>query len=95
MSQEKTKNRLQFNRITWKDKETSYIVAYCPELDLYSHGQTKDDALGALHEAINLWLDYYLKNGILAKELAKRKIFFEDNKVTFTIEDDQGVECAT
>lgn len=45
----------QFNGIVWK--EDKYFVAQCLNIDVSSFGDTKEEALANLQEAIELYLE--------------------------------------
>jgi predicted RNase H-like HicB family nuclease len=40
------------------EREGDLVVALCPELDVASQGQTLDEALSNLREAISLFLEF-------------------------------------
>ena len=48
---------MQFTAIIKKDDETSLYVAWCPELDIASQGESVEDALNNLKEALGLYLE--------------------------------------
>lgn len=41
-----------------RDPIADVWVGYCPALDLYSQGETIDEAFAATKEAVNLWIKY-------------------------------------
>ena len=47
------------------------IVAYCPELDVYSQGYTKEEAKQNLREAVQLFLDEANRMGTLEQILSE------------------------
>jgi predicted RNase H-like HicB family nuclease len=46
--------RRAFLAQAWRDVEADVWVSYCPELDLYSQGETEGEALEAVIEAAHL-----------------------------------------
>jgi len=48
---------MQFTATVKKDPETSLYVAWCPELDIASQGESVEDALNNLKEALELYLE--------------------------------------
>ena len=44
-----------FEHVVWK--EGKYFVAHCLNIDISSFGDTRDEALTNLDEAINLYLE--------------------------------------
>jgi predicted RNase H-like HicB family nuclease len=47
-------------------------VSWCPELDLFSQGETLDRAFDALKETVRSWITHCYKQGILDDSLIKR-----------------------
>ena len=54
---------IQFDGIIWKEGKA--YVAYCPELDVSSCGDTVDEAQRMLKEAVTLFLEEADKMAIL------------------------------
>lgn len=50
-------------------KKKDYVVAYCPEMDIYSQGDNEDEARRNLDEAVHILLDETSKTGTLAEVL--------------------------
>lgn len=48
---------MQFTATVKKDDETGLYVAWCPELDIASQGESVEDALNNLKEALELYLE--------------------------------------
>jgi len=48
---------MQFTATVKKDNETGLYVAWCPELDIASQGESVEDALNNLKEALELYLE--------------------------------------
>ena len=44
-------------------------VGYCPSLDMASQGDTEEEALNAVKEAVELWFESCLERGVLAQAL--------------------------
>lgn len=47
------------------DEALGIFVSHCPELDLYSQGETLQEALDALQETVAGWLCLCLRRGII------------------------------
>ena len=59
-------------RITASLKDKGHcIVAYCPELDVYSQGYTKEEARQNLKEAVRLFLEEAGRMGTLEQILSE------------------------
>ena len=54
-------NRI-FENVVWK--EGKYYVAQCLNIDISSFGESRDEALSNLDEAINLYLEDYNQRDI-------------------------------
>ncbi len=48
---------MQFTATVKKDDETGLYVAWCPEIDIASQGESVEDALNNLKEALELYLE--------------------------------------
>ena len=48
---------MQFTATIKKDDETGLYVVWCPELDIASQGESVEDALNNLKEAMELYLE--------------------------------------
>jgi len=48
---------MQFTATVKKDDETGLYVAWCPDLDVASQGESVEDALNNLKEALELYLE--------------------------------------
>jgi predicted RNase H-like HicB family nuclease len=48
---------MQFTATIKKDSETGLYVAWCPELDIASQGESVEEAINNLKEAIELYLE--------------------------------------
>lgn len=46
-----------------------YWVSGCPNLDVYSQDETREGAMGALREAIDLWIESCIERDTLAEAL--------------------------
>lgn len=46
-------------------QEGDLWVSCCPNLDVYTQGNTRDEARDSLHEAVGLWLDSCVERGTL------------------------------
>jgi predicted RNase H-like HicB family nuclease len=49
--------------------EEGLWVAGCPSLDVFSQGESKEEAQENLHEAVELWIDSCLERNTLSKAL--------------------------
>ena len=47
-----------FGIASWRDADADVFVAYCAAFDLYSQGETRDEALHALYSAASMWLKH-------------------------------------
>ena len=54
------------------DKEVSNWVSVCPALDLFSQGDTEDQAVKNIHEAVGVFLGTCYELGTLNKVLKER-----------------------
>jgi predicted RNase H-like HicB family nuclease len=54
-----------------EDKIADGIVSYCPALNVYSHGKTREEAKEALRNAICLFLETCFQRGTLGDILRK------------------------
>ena len=52
-------------------KKKNYYVSYCPLIDLYSQGETKNIAIKNLADAISLFLLSCIERGTLDKVLSR------------------------
>ena len=59
------------------EREDDLYVANCPALDLSSYGDTVDDAVAHLKDAIALYLETIAQDGELERVLAERGIAIE------------------
>lgn len=50
-------------------EEDGLWVAGCPSLDVFSQGDSQQDAKDSLHEAVELWIDSCLERNTLGKAL--------------------------
>ena len=50
-------NKITVTAIVWKEGDV--FVADCPQLEIASQGETEDEALSNLQEAIELYLEDY------------------------------------
>ena len=50
-------------------EDGDYITAYAPSLEVSSYAKTKKEAKKRFHEALDIFLDYTIKNGTLEKVL--------------------------
>ncbi len=55
---------------TW-DKDAEVFVSYCPTFDVYSQGETVDDAFLAIENAVKMHLTW-----LMHKESQKKKLGF-------------------
>lgn len=53
-------------------REDDLIVAVCPELNVSSFGETPEEALSSLQEAVSLFLETYQDMGTLEFELLEQ-----------------------
>jgi predicted RNase H-like HicB family nuclease len=60
--------KLIFNSIIRKEKGGGH-VAFCPELGVYSQGETIEEAKASLTEAVELYLESAKELGILEEVL--------------------------
>ncbi|NWF95646.1 MAG: type II toxin-antitoxin system HicB family antitoxin [Candidatus Thorarchaeota archaeon] len=73
--------KVRFTAIVWEEDGT--YVSKCPEIDVSSAGDTLDEALSNLTEAIELWLVNARELGIMEDY---ESILFASEKSTQTIE---------
>lgn len=52
-------------------RKKHWVVAYCPELDLYSQGDSEEEAKRNLEEAVHIFLDETSRMGTLAQVLTE------------------------
>ncbi|MBU7015893.1 MAG: type II toxin-antitoxin system HicB family antitoxin [Theionarchaea archaeon] len=71
--------KLVFSSIIRKEKRGGY-VSFCPELGVYSQGETIEEAKANLTEAVELYLESAKKLGILEEVLEEVGIESEDLK---------------
>lgn len=50
-------------------KDGDFYVSYCPPLDIYSQGHTKEEAFKNIKEAVNLFIVSCFERGTLDKAL--------------------------
>lgn len=50
---------MTFTAVIYPDDQTSLLVAECPELGVASQGETEQEALGNLREAVELFLEAF------------------------------------
>lgn len=46
-----------------------YWVSGCPNLDVYSQGDSREEAMGALREALDLWIESCIERDTLAEAM--------------------------
>ena len=73
--------KVKFTAIVWEEDGT--YVSKCPEIDVSSAGDTFEEALSNLKEAIELWLDNARALGIMDDYLP---VMTTSEKSTRTIE---------
>ena len=56
----------------WYDEEVGQYVSACPALDLYSQGDTEDQAISNIQEAGSLFLETCYELGTLNQVLQER-----------------------
>lgn len=68
--------RLEITAELIPEKEGGYTV-YCPELDIYTQGDTEEEALQNLKEAAELHLEELGLENLPRKPVERRKIIVE------------------
>lgn len=63
------KNRITLELTVIVFKQDGMVVAYAPSLDISSYGDTPEEAMEALHEAIHIFLDYTHKKNTFDENL--------------------------
>lgn len=63
---------IEMDFVVKRDKEVEQWVAFSPALDLYSQGDTKEEALRNIHEAVSLFLGTCYEQGTLNAVLMER-----------------------
>lgn len=58
---------LQLSALVRREKES--WLAGCPSLDVYTQGETADEAKANLREAVELWIDSCIERNTLGKAL--------------------------
>jgi predicted RNase H-like HicB family nuclease len=71
--------RLIFGSIIRKEKRGGYVT-FCPELGVYSQGETIEEAKANLTEAVELYLESAKELGILEEILEEVGVRSEDIK---------------
>ena len=79
--------KLIFNSIIRKEKEGGHVI-FCPELGVYSQGETIEEAKANLTEAVELYLESAKELGILKEILEEAGIESEDLKEDILIIDE-------
>ena len=54
----------------WQDDETGDWVSHCPLLDVYSQGETEEQAIGAIAEAVRMWTKVMQERGLSVRAKA-------------------------
>jgi len=71
-----SRRRLEITAELIPEKEGGYTV-YCPELDIYTQGDTEEEALRNLKEAAELHLEEIGGESLPMKPVRRRKITVE------------------
>ena len=64
--------KIEMDFVVRHDHEVGQWVAFSPVLDLYSQGDTKEEALRNIHEAVSLFLGTCYEQGTLNQVLRER-----------------------
>ena len=56
---------VRFACIVRKDERASAFVSYCPALDIYSQGETEEEAIAGIQSAVALYLKAALRRAAL------------------------------
>lgn len=70
--------RLRLTGHLKRDDEADVFVAYCPELKIYSQGVDQRQAMRALKEAAQMFLENCDRRGILEQTLTARGFSWEE-----------------
>lgn len=68
---------IQFNVQVWMDRETDLYVAYVPQLDISSCGETLEVAHKNIQEATKLFLEEEQSRGTLQETLEESGFLFD------------------
>ena len=53
------------------DSEREVWVVYCPEIDVYTQGDTYEEAAENIRDAVQCWFDFCIEHGTLEKVLTE------------------------
>lgn len=79
--------KLIFSSIIRKEKKGGYVI-FCPELGVYSQGETIEEAKTNLTEAVEVYLESAKELGILGEVLAEVGVESEDLKKDILVIDE-------
>lgn len=80
--------RIRTDIVVWYDHETGQWVSGCPLLDLYSQGDSREQAIRNIREAAYLFLTTCCELGTLTQVLYDRGLQADPNVIPISVSPD-------